>query len=66
MVENGAFGHKIDYELWWYWFIVSVLERDKGYTVKYNPMPEGVPVGKAQGNSWTQRVIFDRIFRVES
>ena len=31
--------------------IVSVLGRDKGYTVKYNPLPEGVPEGKARGNS---------------
>ena len=30
---------------------VSVLGRDKGYTVKYNPLPEGVPEGKARGNS---------------
>ena len=29
--------------------IVSVLGRDKGYTVKYNPLPEGVPEGKAEG-----------------
>ena len=26
---------------------VSVLERDKGYTVKYSPSPEGVPEGEA-------------------
>ena len=45
---------------------VSVLGRDKGYTVKYNPLPEGVPEGEARGNSWRQRVIFDRISRVES
>ena len=30
---------------------VSVLGRDKGYKVKYNPLPEGVPEGKARGNS---------------
>ena len=31
---------------------VSVLGRDEGYTVKYNPLPQGVPgEGKAQGNS---------------
>ena len=30
---------------------VSVLGRDKGLTVKYNPLPEGVPEGKALGNS---------------
>ena len=31
--------------------IVSVLGRDEGYTVKYNPLPVGVPEGKAQENS---------------
>ena len=30
---------------------VSVLGRDEGYTVKYNPLPEGVSEGKARGNS---------------
>ena len=30
---------------------VSVLGQDEGYTVKYNPLPKGVPEGKAQGNS---------------
>ena len=25
---------------------MSVLGRDKGYTVKYNPLPEGTPEGK--------------------
>ena len=29
----------------------SVLGRDEGYMVNYNPLPEGVPEGKAQGNS---------------
>ena len=28
----------------------------QGYTVKYKPLPEGVPEGKARGNSWRQRV----------
>ena len=28
-------------------FTVSVLGRDSGYTVKYNPLLEGVPEGKA-------------------
>ena len=28
-------------------YIVSVLGRDKGYTVKYNPLPEGVDEGEA-------------------
>ena len=31
--------------------IVSELGQDKGYTVKYNPLPEGVPEGEAQRNS---------------
>ena len=35
---------------------VSVLGWDKGYTVKYTPLPEGVPDGKARGNSWMQGV----------
>ena len=30
---------------------VSVLGRHEGYTFKYNPLPEGVPEGEAQGNS---------------
>ena len=28
---------------------VSVLGRDEGYMVKYNPLPEGVPVAKPEG-----------------
>ena len=32
-------------------FTVFVLGQDKGYTVKYNPLPEGVPEGKTRGNS---------------
>ena len=32
-------------------YIVSILGGDKGYTVKYNPLSEGVSEGKAQGNS---------------
>ena len=80
-------------------FIVFVLGREEGYTVKYTPfawrssrnwevlvqfinMLNGrlaggdyrrrrhlrvtVPKGKAQGNSWRRRGIFDRISRVES
>ena len=31
--------------------MVSVLEREEGYTVKYTPLPEGGPKGKARGNS---------------
>ena len=30
---------------------VSVLGQDEGYTVIYNPLSEGVPEGKARGNS---------------
>ena len=47
-------------------YTVSVLGQDKRYMVKYNPLPEGVIEGKAQGNSRRQRVIFDRISQVES
>ena len=32
-------------------YIESVLGRDEGYRVKYNPFPEGVPEGEAQENS---------------
>ena len=32
-------------------YTVSVLGRDEGYTVKYNPLPEGVPEGEGRGNS---------------
>ena len=32
-------------------YIVSVLGRDEGYTVKYNPLPEGVLEGEARGIS---------------
>ena len=47
-------------------YTVSILGRDKGYKVKYNSLSEGVPKGEARGNSWRQRVIFDRISQVES
>ena len=30
---------------------VSILGRDEGYTVKYNPLLKGVPEGEARGNS---------------
>ena len=30
-------------------FTVSVLGREGGYTVKYNPLPEGVPEGTPKG-----------------
>ena len=32
-------------------FTVSVLGREERYTVKYTPLPEGVPEGEARGNS---------------
>ena len=38
---------------------MSILGLDSGYTVKYNPLPSGVPSGR-------QRVIFDHIFLVSS
>ena len=31
-------------------YTVPVLGREEGYTVKYTPLSEGVPEGKAQGN----------------
>ena len=40
---------------------MSVLGQDLGYTVKYNPLPSRVPSGFALGNSFRQKVIFDRI-----
>ena len=30
---------------------VSILGREEAYTVKYNPLPEGVPKGEDRGNS---------------
>ena len=30
--------------------IVSGLGQDKGYTIKYNPLPEGFPESEARGN----------------
>ena len=30
-------------------FILSVLGQDEGYTVKYNPLHEGVPEGTPEG-----------------
>ena len=32
-------------------YTISVLGQDEGYKVKYKPLPEGAPEGKAQGNS---------------
>ena len=31
---------------------MSVLGREEGYTVKYTPLPEGVPDREARGNSY--------------
>ena len=45
---------------------MSVLRLDLVYVVKYNPLPSGVPSGFALGNSFMQRVIFDRISLVSS
>ena len=42
------------------------LGQDKGYTVKYKSLSEGVPKGKARGNSSRQGVIFERISQVKS
>ena len=40
---------------------MSVLGLDSGYTIKYNPLPSGVPLGFALGNSFRQRVEFYHI-----
>ena len=45
---------------------MSLLGLDSGYTVKYNPLPSGVPLGFALRNSFRRRVIFDRISLVLS
>ena len=37
MIEINSFDSK--------YFTVSVLGRDEGYTVKYTPLPKGVPEG---------------------
>ena len=39
---------------------VVVLGQEEGYTVKYKPLPEGVPEGEVRWNSLQQRAIFDR------
>ena len=41
--------------------IVSILERDEGCAGKYSFSSEGVPKGKADGNSRGQEAIFDFI-----
>ena len=46
--------------------IMSVLGLDSGYTFKCNPLPSGVPLIFALGNSFTERVIFDRTSLVSS
>ena len=30
-------------------YCIRIRKRDKGYTVKYNPLPEGVPNGTPEG-----------------
>ena len=49
MKEDEHYEHYDSYDL--YEHYVSVLGRDEGYTVKYNPLPEGVPEAEARGNS---------------
>ena len=39
--------------------IVSILGRDKGYTVKYNPLPEEVPKGTIKGKGLYLTVYHD-------
>ena len=39
--------------------ILPVLGLILGYTVKYSPLPLGVPEGKAQGNYLRRRAIFE-------
>ena len=41
--------------------ILLVLRLNSGFTVKYRPLPLGVPSGFALGNSLRRRAIFDRI-----
>ena len=41
--------------------IMSVLGLDSVSMIKYNPLPSGVPLDFALGNSFWQRVIFDRM-----
>ena len=48
-----------------FFYSVSVLGREEGYMVKYTPLPEGVPDGRAQANARRQRGIFDSISRVK-
>ena len=45
---------------------MSVLGLDLGYTVKYNPLPSGVPSVFALVNSFRRKVIFDRVSLVSS
>ena len=37
---------------WTELYFVSILGRDKGYTIKYNPLPEGVPKGNPEDYIW--------------
>ena len=45
---------------------LSVLGLDSGYTVKYTPLPSGVTLVLALGNSFRQRGIFTRISLLSS
>ena len=45
---------------------VSVGGQDKGYTVKYDPPPEGVPEGEARGNCWMQHIILKKYYANDS
>ena len=47
---NTALDTEFD-TLLFFFYIVSVLGQDKGYTVNYNALPEGVIEEKARGNS---------------
>ena len=50
-VELGLYGPVALYAQYSWVYTVSVLGRDEGCTVKYNPLPEGVPEGEGRGNS---------------
>ena len=40
-------------------YTVSILGQEEGYTIKYTPSPEGVSEGEARGNSRRRRGIFE-------
>ena len=43
-------------------YTVSVLGRDKGYTIKYSPLPERTPIGESSPN--TDSIAFIRIIMI--